>query len=536
MGRLLDFFSRTPPAEPKAAAPARPPAAIVNRMYSAAKQSRLTADWAASTTSADAEIRSSLTALRARCRSLGRDSAYAKRAKQIVVNNIIGQGIGVQAQVKSARGKLMPAINTGIEGSFKTWSKGIFCHTGGELDFASFERALISEVFEAGEVFVREHYRPFGGSVVPYALELIESERVPHTVQPMGEFANETRMGIEVDEFYRPVAYWVRKHHPSDFHYPRGAQAEKLERIPASEIIHLRIVERWPQTRAVPWLHAVAKKVNDMDGYTEAEIVSARGAANYMGTIETDPLATIGEEVEDGQREIEVAPGIIMRLAVGEKFNFVSPNRPNAALDPFMRHMLREMAAGTGVSYESLSRDYSQSNYSSSRLALIDDRDNWRVLQSWFLANFRARVHSHWLNQAVLARAVPGVALDAYAMNQAKFEAVKFKPRGWSWVDPTKEVAAYKEAERAGYITKTQVIAQTGSGQDIEDVFEERAAELALAAEKGLQFDTDKPEPKGAPAPAAASAEPDDDEEADETDEADDDEAERNSGTMRVIK
>jgi hypothetical protein len=53
--------------------------------------------------------------------------------------------------------------------------------------------------------------------------------------------------------------------------------------------------------------------------------------------------------------------------------DFVNPNRPNSTLDPFMRFLLREIAAGVGVSYESLSRDYSQSNYfKSSRL--IDDR------------------------------------------------------------------------------------------------------------------------------------------------------------------
>ena len=43
------------------------------------------------------------------------------------------------------------------------------------------------------------------------------------------------------------------------------------------------------------------------------------------------------------------------------------------------------LAAGCGPSYESLSRDYSQSNYSSSRLSLLDDRDLWRVLQQWWL-------------------------------------------------------------------------------------------------------------------------------------------------------
>lgn len=491
------------------------------RMYASAQHSRLTGDWTTATSSADTEIRSSLTALRARCRSLDRDSAYAKRARIVVVNNVVGSGVGMQAQVKSSRKRFIPRVNDAIEGAFKDWwDRPEFCHTGGTLSGGDFERALMGEVFEAGEVFIRQHFQPFGGSKVPYALELIESERCPHGIQPGAiNTANEVRMGIEVDKFYRPLAYWIRDHHPSDFHYPAGTNgAEQIRRVPASEIIHLRIVERWPQTRGVPWLHAVAKKLNDMDGYSEAEIVAARGAANYMATIETDPLADIGTEQADGTREVEVAPGIVVKLSPGEKLNFVSPNRPNTALDGFMRYMLRETAAGSGVSYESLSRDYSQSNYSSSRLALLDDRDTWRVLQSWFLKGFRQTLHRRWLQQAVLARAITGVSVGDYALNTSKFEAVKFKPRGWNWVDPTKEVAAFKEAEKAGYITKSQIIAQTAGGSDFEDVLEERREELNQIKEKGLKFDTDTPsneETNTDSQPDTTAAESDDDNDSD---------------------
>jgi len=490
------------------------PPVPVQRVYSAAQPSRLTSGWVTATSSADTEIRSSLTNLRARSRALTRDSAYAKRARVVVVNNVIGGGMGLQAQVKSTRNRLMTKVNTSIEEVWKRWNRAEFCHTGGGLHFSDLERALMSEVFEAGEVFIRMHRQPFGGSDVPFALELIESERVPHGIHPhvVGS-ANEIRMGIEVDPYYRPIAYWVRDRHPSDFHYPAGQSrysSEEIRRIPANEMIHLRVVERWPQTRGIPWLHAVARKLNDMDGYSEAELVAARGAANYLGSYDSaDPLDMGAEKQEDGTFETEIAPGIILRPPPGKKFSFFTPNRPNSALDPFMRYMLREVAAGTGVSYESLSRDYSQSNYSSSRLALLDDRDLWRVLQMWFIRAFRDEVHRAWLQQAVLARAIPGVAVQEYATNREKFESVKYKPRGWSWVDPTKEVTAFKEAIKAGLTTRTKVIAATGGGDDIEDVDEEREQELQNAKEKGLKFDTD-PEAYEQKQPAAAKpAEPD---------------------------
>ena len=73
--------------------------------------------------------------------------------------------------------------------------------------------------------------------------------------------------------------------------------------------------------------------------------------------------------------------------------------------------------------------------------------------------------------------------------------------RGWSWVDPTKEVAAYKEAEKAGYITKSSVIAMTGGGTDLEDVIRERRRELDMLEDADLETDTTHAE--AAPAPAA---------------------------------
>ena len=94
---------------------------------------------------------------------------------------------------------------------------------------------------------------------------------------------------------------------------------------------------------------------------------------------------------------------MFQRLLPGEKFEGFTPSRPNSNIDAFMRYMLREVAAGVGVSYETLSRDYSQSNYSSSRLALLDDRDQWRVLQTWLIEKFLKPIFCDWLDHAVLS-------------------------------------------------------------------------------------------------------------------------------------
>ena len=502
----LDAQAAAVPAPQRRAVAQRWPRAML-RTYANAKQSRLTVGWNANNTSADSELHSSLTTLRARSRALVRDASYAKRARVLVVNNVIGPGIGLQAQVRSTRGELNKRANSEIEAEHEKWARGDSCHTGGRLGLRQFERTCMAQIFEAGEVLVREHNQKFGNSAVPYALELIEAERIADSLPAPYQAApgNQVIMGIEVDRFYRPVAYYIRSGHPSDVNLIRP-KSETVERVPASEIIHLAMVDRWPQTRGEPWLHAAARRLNDMDGYSEAEITRARVQATSVGAIETsEDSDSWGEVQPDGTVEMEMEPGVYKRLAPGEKLNATSPTAPNPALDPFMRYMLREVASGTGVSYASLSSDYSQSNYSSSRLALLDDRDLWKVLQVWFIDEFKVRVYRHWLRQAVLARAIPSVSVEAFALDMDRYEAARFKPRGWSWIDPTKEVEAYRQAVTAGFMTVSDVVAYTNGGQDLEDVLEARRAELDAMDEAQLKFETS---PDFYMAKAAAAAAP----------------------------
>lgn len=465
---------------------------LVHRSYHAGKRDRLTAGWAPMTSTADAELAQGLATMRDRSRDLIRNSSYAKRAKAIVVNNVVGPGIGLQAKVVNRDGKLLEKINEDIEAAWEEWTRAENCHAGGVLDFGDLERLAMGEIFEAGEHLNRRWYSRFGRSRIPFALEVIESERLADYagIAPAG-LAGEYRLGLEVDRFGRPMSFLLRQRPPGDI---LGVSvADAVERVPADLIDHLYIVNRWPQTRGEPWLHTAIRRLNDMDGYGEAEIVAARGAANYMAFIirrDADPVA-VADAQDGNEKHIQLDPGLVEELPPGAEVVMNNPNRPNPNMDAFMRLMLREVAAGVGVSYESLSRDYSQSNYSSSRLALLDDRDLWRVLQAWFIRKWRLPLHRVWLQQAILSGAIPSISPDEYLANPKKFEAVRFKPRGWGWVDPTKEVDAYIAAVRAGFTTVGDVIAASGNGADIEDTLEARKAELDMMADAGLVFDTD---------------------------------------------
>jgi lambda family phage portal protein len=107
-----------------------------------------------------------------------------------------------------------------------------------------------------------------------------------------------------------------------------------------------------------------------------------------------------------------------------------------------------------------------------------------------------------WMDQAVLEGAID---LSGYRKDRRTYQAAKWIPQGWSWVDPQKEFNAMKLAIRAGLMSRSEAI--SGNGYDAEDVDREIAADNTRADALGLVFDSDARHDQ---APVATQAEPSD--------------------------
>jgi lambda family phage portal protein len=346
---------------------------------------------------------------------------------------------------------------------------------------------VIRACAESGEVFVRLVRQSFGGSTVPLAMEVIEADQLDDGLNGRSQQGNEIRMGVEVDGWGRPIAYHFLAYHPGDYQFSnQQISTQRHKRIPAEEIIHLYRAERPGQTRGVTWFASAIQRLHHLAGYEQAEVVRARASSALMGFITSPEGELIGDDVMDGDRVSNFEPGVFKYLNPGESVTVPSLDSPDGQFEPFLRAMLRAMAAGIGCSYETISRDFSQTNYSSSRLSLIEDRDHWRILQSWMIENFHRRVFHEWIELAVLSNAL---SLPGYELAPDRFKAARWMPRGWAWVDPAKEVAAYKEAVRCGFKTLGEVVAEQGG--DLEEIFVQLESERLLAEKHGLVLDID---------------------------------------------
>jgi len=454
------------------------------RAYSGAKTGRLVSDWGTATTSANKEIREGIKPLRARARELERNNDYVRRFLASLENNVLGAGgIKLQAKATDASGAFDSVANSKIENAWREWGRVGSCSVTGRHTWLDVQRLVLRSVARDGAVLVRKIRNwdnPFR-----FALQVVEIDHldVEHTAKLKN--GNTIRMGVESDEWDRPVAYHLLTNHGGDEYLGKPSSRE---RVSADEFLQPFIAERPHQVTGVPWMASSMYRLNQLEAYETAEVVAARLSSCKMG------FYTKSETGEGYQGETDAAgnlvqnaePGTFEELPVGVDFKPFDPQHPSTAYGPFIKSCLRGIAAGLNVSYNSLANDLEGVNYSSIRAGLLEEREQWKAVQNWFVDHVVDPIFREWLQYALLAGAVdlPAAKLD-------KFTRVEWKPRRWTWVDPLKDTQANALAVQNGFKSRRGIIAEAGA--DVEDVFSEIAADGELAEGKGIAFEKDPP-------------------------------------------
>ena len=286
----------------------------------------------------------------------------------------------------------------------------------------------------------------------------------------------------------RPVRYAILTKHPGDAYYLDYSANRKLHIfVDAKDIIHLFLPERPGQNRGVPWFHSVMADMHQLQGYEEAAVIRARAGASIMGFIQNDQGELIGDEVQNNQRIQTFSPGEFRYLAPNESVQIPDIDYPSQQYEMFVKNKIRRFATGIGCSFETISKDFSETNYSSSRLSLLEDREHWKFCQKYMIDNFHFRIFKEWLALSVLSG---DLDFPDYAANSKRYCKPRWTPPAQHYVDPLKEIRAYREAEQAGYMSKSQVIAQTNGG-DYDDIVSEIAREQDVADSLGVTLDKD---------------------------------------------
>lgn len=360
-----------------------------------------------------------------------------------------------------------------------------------------------------GEALGAILWLPRGG---PYAtaVQMIDPDRLSN---PLNGFERrDLRQGIELGRHGEPLAYHIRVSHPSDF-IP-GAEPWQWERVPRETsfgrrvVVHAFEADREGQVRGTSPLAPIVKRLRMLGRYDEAEmqaaVLNAIMAAFIESPYDHEQLAALmGGDPESAdqlsayqQMRLGFHEAAPMRLggvkvnftAPGEKVTLTNPTHPNSVFEHFTRASLRNVASAMGLTYEQLSNDWGQVNYSSARAALLEVWRGFTARKEHFAFQFMQPIYAAWLEEALDRGIVkaPRGAPD-FRAKKAAYCAAKWIGPARGWVDPLKEASAAVERVDAKLSTREREGAE--QGVDWEEDLQQIARERKKMAELGLDPD-----------------------------------------------
>jgi len=461
---------------------AEKPEIRVIRGYAGAKHSRLLNDLRDSERSADSELRPVIKTLRNRCRELARNNEYAKRYLNLMKTNVVGdRGFTLQVKAMGAADKLDQTGNAAVESAFAKWGKLGNCTVDGKMTWCDAQKLVIEGLVRDGEVFILKHRgRELHDG---FAIEFIEPDQVDEQKNERLDNGNEIRMGVELNKYKRPVAYWLLMYHPGDFDYSQKPATKKHIRVPAEQMIHICLPLRAQQTRGEPWMAPVMTGLKHLSAWREAAVINARVGASKMGFF-TSPAGDgfVADDVEGEIPIMDAEPGTFHQLPTGVNLEMFDPQYPNNEFEGFHKSLLKGIASGLGISYTALCNDLESTSYSSIRQGALEERDFYREVQNFLIEHFVRPVFESWLASAMEIRSfdIPVSQYDRFA------DAASFRGKAWSWVDPQKEMNAAINGMKAGVLSLSHVAAQYG--KDVEDLLAEIQRDRTLAEEFDVKY------------------------------------------------
>lgn len=427
---------------------------IARRYYDGASKGRRTEGWRRSGGDSASTTRGAAATLRAVARDLVRNNAWARAAHRVIVNNTVGWGI-------APRG-LDPLTGA----AWAKWGASRECDARGSLALSAIQRLVMSALVQDGEVLIVRHVSAQGRLM----LEVLEADHIDTSKDSFGT----TRQGIEFGPRGEPLAYWLFPDHPGS----TDAMRREAVRVPAEDVIHVMRHERPGQIRGVSWFAPAVVKLHDFDDYQDALLVRQKIAACFSAFVrDMDGGAGPIGELDDGGQLETFEPGRIDYLRPGQDITFASPPGVPESEGQFAAHTLRSIAAAMSVTYEDMTGDYSQTNYSSARMGRLA---HWASVTEWqetiLIPQLMARVWEWWAPLATLS----GVPVSGEP---------EWTAPSMPFVDPEKDARAFRALIRSGAMTHNELAASMG--HDPRRHWEDYAAGLATLDELGIVLDSD---------------------------------------------
>ncbi len=454
-------------------------ASQLSRHYEAAAAGRRTSGWARTAGNADVINAVAMTEIRMHARDLLRNNGNARRGQHIVANNTAGWGIMPKAIGPDAK------QNAAANSIWKDWASSTVCEVEGRHTFAAIQHLAMRTIVSDGEVLIRRRLRQEKDNLaLPMQLQVLEADYLDMGRNSIGGpfdsgaySGGPVINGVEFDLIGRRAAYWLFSQHPGS-----GRNFGPSKRVPASEVLHIAYTDRPGQTRGISWLGSAIVTMKDLDEYEDAELVKQKIAAAFSAFVTDDGMGSnpaAGEQSTLDPLVENFEPGMIARLPPGKQITFAQP--PQMTSDQLPIRSLRKIAAGLGITYEDLTGDYSQVNFSSARMARLAHYGNVCDWQENMLIPLLCQATWGWVMEVAQMTGMLG-ASDTVPSATWTVPPIPM-------IEPDKEGLAKQRLVRAGAMTFSGMVRE--QGYDFDDFIAEYKADLVKLDAAGIKLDSD---------------------------------------------
>lgn len=441
----------------------------------------------------------------ARAQEAIQNSGFLTRVLEVECGSVVGAGLRLSSRpdaeaLKWTREEASKWARM-VETKFRAWSENpVECDAAGKMTFPKQQQAAYASWKTFGEIFGLLPIIERPASMSKTKVLLLP----PHRLMQKNDEFNNIVQGVKTDGWGFPLSYFVQE--KDRIIGIKEREIAAYDRDGRPNVIHV-FDSSIATNRGISPLASVLKVIRQVDQYADATLTAALIQTIFAATIKTniqglaafEGLMTTGDTAETNidafaakkgewyeSAKIDLTQhGRIAHLFPGDELDFTKSNAPGQQYDQFMGWLMREIAAGAGVTYESATGDYRGATYSSIRMAGAIEWLGVLRRRANIIVPFCQMVFNAWLEEEIFSGRIqfPG-GYFAFLANRASATRA-------SWSGPAQPQADDFKAARSAQVLKeiqgtTLADIAASYGRDWDDDMRQRAAENALADELDL--------------------------------------------------
>lgn len=421
-----------------------------------------------------------------RARDMVRNDAYTQAGANIQKDGIVGSVFLLNSKPEigylSKQDKRLDEtweveFQEEVETMFGLYAESLDClaDASRQMTLTEMVRLQVGVCCYGGEgLSTVEWIRDEPGVLFQTAIQCVEVDRLSTPYDQVGDI--NVTAGVRKNNRGKPIGYYIRKAHETDF---RNLDSWEHKYVPVEkpwgrkQVIHVREIVRPGQTRAISDMVSAMSEMRSTKKFRQVMMQNAIINASYAASIEselptemimaqlgvgseknpsdatfawaTNYLAQIGKYA-GASNNLHIDGAKLPHLYPGTTLKMMPMGKPGGIGTEFEAALIRYIAAALGVSYEQLSKDYSKSNYSSIRAALVETWKTMQAKKKIIADRFASHVFRLWLEEAMnkgLITSMPNNAANWYeGLNRQAYSACSWIGAGRGQIDELKETQA----------------------------------------------------------------------------------------------